>query len=99
MGEFVAWLAAAHARLVSIHPFGDGNGRTARLVMNLLLIRAGYPPLVIGPEHRAAYIDALQALQLRRDPEPYRRFMAKRLAASLDHHPAMLERATPPCAG
>src|SRR5712691_10193840 len=104
MGNFVAWLAAtppgpetaftAHARLVAIHPFSDGNGRTARLLMNLVLMRAGYPSVVIGPEHRAAYIDALQALQLRSDPEPYQRFMAERLAASLDHHLAMLERVT-----
>lgn len=104
MGDFAAWLAAmppgpdtafaAHARLVAIHPFGDGNGRTARLLMNLLLMQAGYPPVVIGPEHRAAYIDALQALQLRDDPAPYRRFMIERLKASLDHHIAMVERAT-----
>lgn len=109
MGDFAAWLAAApagpetafavHARLVAIHPFSDGNGRTARLLMNLLLIKAGYPPVVIGPEHRAAYIDALQALQLRNDPQPYRLFMTERLEASLNHHLAMLERVTPPCAG
>ncbi|MEW6520361.1 MAG: Fic family protein [Thermodesulfobacteriota bacterium] len=37
---FAAWL---HIRLVSIHPFVDGNGRTARLVMNLALLQAGYP--------------------------------------------------------
>src|SRR5712691_4981172 len=104
MGDFVAWLATtpvgpdtaftAHARLVAIHPFSDGNGRTVRLLMNLLLMQAGYPPVVIGPEHRTAYIDALQALQLRDDAEPYDRFMAERLEASLDHHLAMLERAT-----
>jgi Fic family protein len=39
--------AQAHHRLVAIHPFIDGNGRTARLVMNLLLMRSGYPPTVI----------------------------------------------------
>ncbi len=103
MGDFAAWLAAAprgpdtafaaHARLVAIHPFSDGNGRTARLLMNLLLLQAGYPPVVIAPEHRAAYIEALQALQLQGDPEPYDRFMAERLEASLDHHLTMLERA------
>ena len=42
---------------------------------------------------------ALQALQLRNDPQPYWRFMAERLEASLDHHLAMLEGVTPPCAG
>ena len=73
MGDFAHWFATAppgadtaftaHARLVTIHPFSDGNGRTARLLLNLLLLRAGYPPLVIAPEHRARYIDALQAMQ------------------------------------
>ncbi len=104
VGEFTDWLAtapagpetafAAHARLIAMGPFVGGNGRVARLVMNLVLMRAGYPPVVIGPEHRAAYIDALQALQLRGDLEPYRRFMTERLGASLDHHLAMLERVT-----
>lgn len=72
--------------MTAIHPFSDGNGRTARLLMNLLLMQAGYPPAVIGPEQRAVYIDALQALQLGADEAPYRRFMADRLEASLDHH-------------
>ena len=102
MGDFAAWLGTAeagpetafeaHLRLVTIQPFSDGNGRAARLLMNLLLLQAGYPPVVIGPEHRAAYIDALQAMQLRNDPEPCRRFIAERLEASLDHHIEMLER-------
>ena len=39
--------ALAHHQLVAIHPFIDGNGRTARLVMNLLLMRDGYPPTII----------------------------------------------------
>jgi Fic family protein len=103
MGDFAQWLAtapvdadtafAAHARLVTIHPFSDGNGRTARLLMNLLLLRSGYPPLVIAPEHRARYIDALQALQLQGDPAPYAALMAERLEASLDHHLDLLARA------
>ena len=40
---------AAHYRLVAIHPFGDGNGRTARLLMNTLLLRGGYPRWRSGP--------------------------------------------------
>jgi hypothetical protein len=89
MGDFTRWLAtapwdadttfAAHARLSTIHPFSDGNGRTARLLMNLLLLRAGFPPLVIALEHLARYIDALQAIQLQGDPAPYEALMAERL--------------------
>jgi len=102
MGDFGRWLTSApttpdtafisHERLVTIHPFSDGNGRSARLLMNLVLLRAGYPPVVIGPEHRVGYIDGLQALQLASNPAPYRQFMAGRLEASLDHHLAMLAR-------
>jgi Fic family protein len=51
--------AVAHHRLVSIHPFLDGNGRTARLVMNLVLLRAGYPPAIIARANRAQYYRAL----------------------------------------
>ena len=47
--------ALAHHRLVSIHPFIDGNGRTARLVMNLLLMREGYPPTIIMQTNRRQY--------------------------------------------
>ena len=75
MGDLAGWLSKApltpatafdaHEGLVTIHPFSDGNGRTARLLMNLLLLKAGYPPLVILPEDRPAYHDSLQAVQLR----------------------------------
>jgi Fic family protein len=51
--------ALAHFRLVHIHPFIDGNGRTARLLMNLILIQEGYPPAVIRHERRPEYYDAL----------------------------------------
>lgn len=76
----------AHYRLVSIHPFTDGNGRTARLLMNLLLLRGGYPPVVIGPEHRKPYIDGLESAQLGGSKEPYERFMMERLDASLSDY-------------
>ena len=52
--------ARVHYGLVAIHPFIDGNGRTARLLMNLLLIRAGYPPALIPVTGRAEYYAALE---------------------------------------
>ncbi len=73
MNDFVKWLngeaahlhpveraALAHFKLVDIHPFVDGNGRTARLLMNLLLIRAGYPSAVVRVEEREKNYDALE---------------------------------------
>ncbi len=102
MGDLGRWLAlapataataiAAHERLVSIRPFADGNGRTARLLMNLVLLRGGYSPIVIGPDHRLAYINALENLQLGGDPAPDKRFMTNRLKDSLDHHLMILKR-------
>jgi len=51
--------AYAHQRLVDIHPFEDGNGRTARLLMNLILINKGYQIVSIPPVLRQEYIDAI----------------------------------------
>lgn len=48
-----------HHRFVWIHPFFDGNGRTVRLVMNLILMRSGYPPAIILRNDRKKYYDAL----------------------------------------
>ncbi len=56
----VALAAMAHHRLVAIHPFIDGNGRTARLVMNLILMRRGYPPTVIQRTNRRQYYRVLE---------------------------------------
>ena len=52
--------AAAHTWFVQIHPFPDGNGRTARALMNLVLRRNGYPPCIILEDDRLRYIDSLE---------------------------------------
>jgi Fic family protein len=51
--------ALFHYKFVRIHPFDDGNGRVARLVMNYILMKAGYVPIVIKSKDKAQYIDAL----------------------------------------
>ena len=56
--------AAAHAWLAQLHPFIDGNGRTARVLMNLILMRRGYPSCIIRREDRLRYYDALEASQV-----------------------------------
>jgi len=53
-------LAESHNHFEQIHPFIDGNGRTGRLVLNLVLVRLGHPPVVILKEQRAAYLRSLQ---------------------------------------
>ncbi|MEV0533400.1 Fic family protein [Kitasatospora sp. NPDC050463] len=53
-------LAQVHNRFERIHPFLDGNGRTGRLVINLVLVRLGYPPVIIFKRQRDAYLAALR---------------------------------------
>lgn len=86
----------AHARLTAIHPFADGNGRTARLLMNLLLIRAGYPPVAVRPEDRLRYLDALEHGSLRNDQTPFQTLLHERLDATLAEYLAALGEALPP---
>lgn len=59
-GHLLERLAAVHARFEQIHSFLDGNGRTGRLLLNLLLARFGYPPAVIQKRERARYLAALR---------------------------------------
>ncbi len=53
-------LATAHCRFEQIHPFLDGNGRAGRLVLNLILVRLGYPPVIIYKRDRTRYLQALR---------------------------------------
>ena len=57
----------AHAKLVEIHPFADGNGRCARLLQNICLIKAGCPPFVVRERNRMAYYGALDAFHTEGD--------------------------------
>jgi Fic family protein len=63
-GKIDRWLPEELARLHNeferVHPFIDGNGRTGRLVVNLVLVRLGYPPVVIFKRQRGAYLAAMQ---------------------------------------
>lgn len=71
--------AFAHRRLVDVHPFTDGNGRTARLLMNLILVNRGYQIVTIPPVLRLDYINALKAAQRDKNPsdEAFTRLIAE----------------------
>jgi len=56
----IDFASMAHFKLVNIHPFVDGNGRTARLLMNLILINHGFPPTIILKTERAKYYQTLR---------------------------------------
>ncbi len=52
--------AEFHYRFIRIHPFDDGNGRTARILMNFILLKFGYPPVIIKTEEKETYFSALR---------------------------------------
>jgi len=75
----VLFASFAHRRLVDIHPFVDGNGRTARLLMNLVLMNKEYCVVSIPPVWRQEYIAALVAAQRKKSPtdEPFNSLIAE----------------------
>ncbi|XP_016372313.1 adenosine monophosphate-protein transferase FICD-like [Sinocyclocheilus rhinocerous] len=97
MQELVQWLnseealhlhpvelaALAHYKLVYVHPFVDGNGRMSRLLMNLILMQASYPPITIRKEQRMEYYTALDTAN-EGDVRPFIRFIAKCTEITLD---------------
>ena len=76
--------AEAHYRLVTIHPFIDGNGRTARLLMNLILMCNGYPPAIIRKSERGKYLDTLEKAQTGGSRDDYLQLIYRAVDRSLD---------------
>ncbi|MGD0250183.1 MAG: Fic family protein [Thermoplasmata archaeon] len=89
--EFFDWLARAwkslhpvvlaalvHLKLVTIHPFGDGNGRVTRIAMNFVLHRKGFPMLDIPYERRSGYYRALERAQTQKDDFVFVRWFLRR---------------------
>lgn len=85
--------ALLHHKLVHIHPFFDGNGRTTRLTMNLLLMQAGYPLVIILKNDRKKYYDVLDKADSGKY-EPLVKFIAQSIERSLDIYLKTLTPAT-----
>ncbi|CAL1535776.1 unnamed protein product [Lymnaea stagnalis] len=81
----IEFAALAHYRLVAIHPFYDGNGRTSRLLMNLILMQAGFPPVSIEVSDRLTYYETLQQAN-DGDIRPFIRFISKCAERTLDEY-------------
>jgi len=80
--------ADLHATLAGIHPFIDGNGRTSRLMMNLTLLRHGWPLVIIPSESalRLAYYQALEDTQTGTRADAFREFICQRVDEMLDRY-------------
>lgn len=76
--------AVLHAWLTHIHPFIDGNGRTARAISNLELVRAGFPPLIIRKKERDRYIDALSQSDVGGDLTSFMDIIVERTIGAFD---------------
>jgi Fic family protein len=84
--------AEMHERLVTIHPFVDGNGRTSRLLMNFILLKNGYTLTILkgDPSSKANYFKSLEAVQVQNDPNQFYDLIAERVIASLEEHLEMV---------
>lgn len=76
--------ARVHVDFVKIHPFIDGNGRTARLLLNLELMKEGYPPIIIRNENRVQYYNALDLAHTQGEYNRFNELVVEELGRSLD---------------
>ena len=89
--HIITKLARFHIEFEGIHPFIDGNGRAGRLLVNLELMKAGYPPIDIKFTQRNAYYQAFDEYHAKHKIEPMEKLFANGVNARLDNYLGMLE--------
>ena len=89
--HIVTKLARFHIEFEGIHPFIDGNGRTGRLLVNLELMKAGYPPIDIKFTDRMAYYNSFDAYHVHGDLSAMEKLFAGYINERLDQYLAMLQ--------
>ena len=82
--EPVLLAAEFHYKFIRIHPFDDGNGRTARLLMNFILMQYGYPPVIIKTDDKQNYFNMLRLADAG-NIEPFVNYIADNLSRSLEN--------------
>lgn len=85
--------AEMHEQLVTIHPLVDGNGRTARLVMNLILMQHGFPLAIFHGDNtaRMAYYDALERCNTKQDKTHFHQLVVEQVLAALEQRLKLAE--------
>ncbi len=87
----VEFSALIHKEFAAIHPFVDGNGRIARLLMNLCLLQQGYTITIIPPIKRVDYIDTLEIAHTKGDSKPFINFISCMVYESLTEYIRMIK--------